>query len=148
MRYKIVPMEEAVKELEFKQFYEVCRIFGVEVVDKSVHLTEVDKENVTSADVAALATPDIGKIKMRRDFENMQAEIVANYKKLDRRNRRQIDRIMAKLIWGNRTARRIQMEKVREDAIAAEQNKDQYLEFIKEDLALADTAAEATESEG
>jgi hypothetical protein len=141
-------MEEAVKELEFKQFYEVCRIFGVEVVDKSVHLTEVDKEKATEADVAALATPDIGKIKMRRDFENMQAEIVANYKKLDRRNRRQIDRIMAKLIWGNRTARRIQMEKVREDAIAAEQNKEQYLSFIKEDLTLANTAAEATESEG
>lgn len=148
MRYEIVPMEEAVKELEFKQFYEVCRIFGVEVVDKSVHLTEVDKEKVTEADVAALATPDIKKIKMRRDFENMQAEIVANYKKLDRRNRRQIDRIMAKLIWGNRTARRIQMEKVRENAIAAEQNKEQYLSFIKEDLTLANTAAEATESEG
>ena len=143
MRHEIVPMEEAVKELEFKQFYEVCRIFGVEIVDKSVHLTEVDKDGVTEADLAALATPDLSKVKMRRDFENMQGEIVAAYRKLDRRNRRKIDRIMAKLIWGNRTARRIQMEKVRQDAIAAEQAKDSVMEYIREDLTKADMAAEA-----
>lgn len=147
MGYKIVPMEEAVKELEFKQFYEVCRIFGVEIVDKTAHLTDVDMEKVTEADMAALANPDIGKIKMRRDFENMQNEIVAAYKKLDRRNRRKIDRIMAKLIWGNRTARRIQMEKVKENYEAAARQKDEVMEYIKEDLAKADNAAEASESE-
>lgn len=147
MGYKIVPMEEAVKELEFKQFYEVCRIFGVEIVDKTAHLTDVDMEKVTEADMAALANPDISKIKMRRDFENMQNEIVVAYKKLDRRNRRKIDRIMAKLIWGNRTARRIQMEKVKENYEAAARQKDEVMEYIKEDLAKADNVAEASESE-
>lgn len=103
-----MPFEEAVKEFNFSQFYEVCKIFGVDVVDRNVwnQLAAEARENGTEI--------DLSKVKMRRDFDEMTEELVKNYKSLPRRNRRQIDPIVAKIIWGNRQAKHITENKIME----------------------------------
>ena len=107
-KYRNMPFEEAVKEFNFNQFYEVCKIFGVDVVDRTVwnQLAAEAKENGTEIDLT--------KVKMRRDFDKMTEELVENYKALPRRNRRQIDPIIAKIIWGNRQAKHITENKIKE----------------------------------
>lgn len=101
-----MPFEEAVKEFNFNQFYEVCKIFGIDVVDREVwnQLTAEAKENGTEI--------DLSKVKMRRDFDVMTEELVNAYKSLPRRNRRKIDPIVAKIVWGNRQARHISEKRI------------------------------------
>ena len=101
MRYKKIAFEEAVKEFNFNQFYEVCKIFGVDIVDRVEFdkLMEEAKENGTDLDVS--------RVKMRRDFDKMTEELIEVYNSFPRRNRRQIDPIVAKIVWGNKRARNI-----------------------------------------
>ena len=107
-KYRNIPFEEAIKEFNFNQFYEVCKIFGVDVVDRNVwnQLAAEAKENGTEIDLT--------KVKMRRDFDKMTEEVINSYKSLPRRNRRQIDPIVAKIIWGNRQAKHITENKIME----------------------------------
>lgn len=105
-KYKDMPFEEAIKEFNFNQFYEVCKIFGVDVVDRTVwnQLAAEARENGTEI--------DLSKVKMRRDFEVMTEELVKVYKSMPRRNRRKIDPIIAKIVWGNRQARNISEKRI------------------------------------
>lgn len=95
------------KELEFEQFIEICRIFEVDILDrknfKEVIATE---ENDTAAEGNML--------KCRRDFDVMMEEIVAKYNKESRNNRRVIYKLMNKIVKANRAARRIISEEVTE----------------------------------
>ena len=95
------------KELEFEQFIEICRIFEVDILDrknfKEVIATE---ENDTAAEGNIL--------KCRRDFDVMMEEIVVKYNKESRNNRRIIYKLMNKIVKANRAARRIISEEVTE----------------------------------
>jgi benzoyl-CoA reductase/2-hydroxyglutaryl-CoA dehydratase subunit BcrC/BadD/HgdB len=77
----------------------------------------------------------MSKVKMRRDFENMTNELIEVYNKLPRRNRRQIDPIIAKIVWGNKKANQIAetlKESIVSDYNAAVAQLDEVQEAIKE----------------
>ena len=98
---KKISFEDAIKEFNFTQFYEICKIFNVDVVDKEVFGQLAAEARETGNEI------DISKVKMRRDFDRMTEELIEEYNKLPRRNRRQIDPIIGKIVWGNRQAQKI-----------------------------------------
>ena len=120
-----IKFEEAVKYFNFTQFYEICKIFDVDVVDK-------DEFKKLAAEAREQGTAmDMSKVKMRRDFENMTNELVEVYNKLPRRNRRQIDPIIAKIVWGNKRANDISIEKIEQTYAAAAEQVGNLSELIK-----------------
>ena len=150
-----MPFEEAVKEFNFNQFYEVCKIFNVDVVDRTVwnQLAAEARENGTEI--------DLSKVKMRRDFDKMTEEVVQSYKSLPRRNRRKIDPIVAKIIWGNRQAKHITENKIMEQyneglemlnnlngEAAIELNNEVEVENVVEDTSTEDNTVTATTAKG
>lgn len=96
--------EELIKEFTFDQFYELCKIFGVDIVDR---------ESVKEATLKALKNKekvDLSQVKMRRDFDNMTNELVDSYYGHNREFRRKADQIIGKVIQANRTAAKLQNE--------------------------------------
>lgn len=96
--------EELVKEFTFEQFYELCKIFDVDIVDR---------ESVKEATLEALKNKekvDLSGVKMRRDFDNMTNELVESYYGHNRQFRRQADQIINKVVKANRTAKKLQDE--------------------------------------
>lgn len=98
---KKISFEDAIKEFNFNQFYEICKIFHIDVVDREVFGQLAAEARETGNEI------DLSKVKMRRDFDKMTKELIKEYNKLPRRNRRQIDPIIAKIVWGNRQAQKI-----------------------------------------
>lgn len=135
-KYEIVKFENAVGQLEFAQFYQVCKIFGVEVVDKE----SIAKAAKATLDTEGQPQLDLGEVKYRRDFDKMTEELIEKYHSFDRRNRRKIDRVVAKIIWGNKQARHITEEQIKQSYAAGVANLDKVEEYHKNAL-----AAEATE---
>ena len=96
--------EELVKEFTFEQFYELCKIFEVDIVDR---------QSVKEATLEALKNKekvDLSEVKMRRDFDNMTNELVASYYGHNRQFRRKADQIINKVIKANRTAKKLRNE--------------------------------------
>jgi hypothetical protein len=108
-----IRFEDAVKFFNFSQFYEICKIFGVDVVDREVFDVMAAEAKEQGKDM------DLSKVKMRRDFEVMTNELIAAYNKLPRRNRRQIDPIISKIVWGNKRANQISQDRIVETYNAA-----------------------------
>lgn len=121
-----IKFEDAIEHFNFTQFYEICKIFGIDVVDREVYnqLAAEAREKGTSI--------DISKIKMRRDFDKMTEELIDYYNSLPRRNRRQIDPIVAKIVWGNKRANQIATDRITEQYNAAASQVDEVVEHIKE----------------
>lgn len=139
-----VKFEDAIKEFNFSQFYEICKIFGIDVVDRESFaqiMNEAKEQNVN---------PDLSKVKMRRDFDKMEEELIEYYNSLPRRNRRQIDPIIAKIVWGNKKAKQVAetlKENIVSDYNAAVAQLDEVQEEIKENNKNTDNAAVALESD-
>lgn len=139
-----IKFEDAVKLFNFNQFYEICKIFGIDVVDRKSFeqiMDEAKEQNIN---------PDLSKVKMRRDFDKMEEELVKYYNNLPRRNRRQIDPIIAKIIWGNKKANQIAetlKENIVSDYNAAVAQLDEVQGVIKENDENTDNAAVALESD-
>lgn len=143
-RVEKIKFEDAIEQFNFSQFYEICKIFGIDVVDREVYnqLAAEARENGTSI--------DISKIKMRRDFDKMTEELVKYYNALPRRNRRQIDPIIAKIVWGNKRAQKIVSDKITEQYVAGVENLDNVMQELKENnevVESTDMAATASESD-
>ena len=120
-----IKFEDAVKFFNFTQFYEICKIFNVDVVDK-------DEFKKLAAEAREQGTTiDMSKVKMRRDFENMTNELIAVYNNLPRRNRRQIDPIIAKIVWGNKRANEIGTDRIEQVYTTAASQVDNLSELIK-----------------
>ena len=121
-----IKFEDAVKHFNFTQFYEICKIFGVDVVDK-------DEFKKLAAEAREQGTAmDMSKVKMRRDFDNMTNELIEVYNNLPRRNRRQIDPIIAKIVWGNKRANEIGTDRIEQTYAVAASQVDELSEMIKE----------------
>ena len=122
---KTIKFPEVIGELNYNQFIEVCRIFGVPVVDRESVKVETEED-----------TKDIEKhlkdAKMRRDFDVMIEELLKKYQESGRGNRRAIDRITTKIILANRTARKILNEKVVNEYDAGVRKMDEVLDIITE----------------
>ena len=120
-----IKFEDAIEHFNFTQFYEICKIFGIDVVDREVYnqLAAEAKEKGTAI--------DISKIKMRRDFAKMSEELIAYYNSLPRKNRRQIDPIIAKIVWGNKQASKITTDRITEQYNAAASQVNEVVEHIK-----------------
>lgn len=117
-----IKFPDAIKELNFKQFIEVCKFFDVRVVDRE----SVKLEDNSPTSVAAAAK----NAHARRDFEEMTNELVESYTSLPRERRRKIDRIVDKIVRANRTARKLMREKVEESYAAGAANLDEVLNVI------------------
>lgn len=137
MKHKIVKFEDAIKEFTFSQFYEICKIFEVEVVDRdSIRQATLEAtQNKTQVDMS--------KVKFRRDFDEMGEELCKKYHSYGRENRRKIDRIVAKIVWGNKQADRLAKEKV----ISQYDEGLAYAEQLPEFQNNTDMAASPTEEE-
>lgn len=135
MRYPKIEFEQVIKELEFTQFYELCKILEVDVVDRDVFNEGMEKakETNTSLDTAA--------IKMRRDFDKMIEELIEKYHKLNRKTRRQLDPILSKIVWGNRQARKIGIENMKKKWSEAKENVDEVVSHISENTDMAAIAS-------
>lgn len=105
-RYEKVKFEDAVKQFNFNQFYEICKIFHVNVIDKENFSKLSDEAKAENKQL------DLSKVKMRRDFDKMTEELIEAYHSLPRRNRRQIDPIIAKIVWGNKKANKITTDRI------------------------------------
>jgi hypothetical protein len=139
-----VKFEDVVKLFNFNQFYEICKIFGIDVVDKESFaqiMADAKEQNIN---------PDLSKVKMRRDFDKMEEELVKYYNNLPRRNRRQIDPIIAKIVWGNKKANQIAetlKEGIVSDYNAAVAQLDEVQETIKENSENTNEAAAVLEND-
>ena len=133
MRYPKIKFEQVIKELEFTQFYELCKILEVDVVDRKVFDEKMEeaKENNTTLDTAA--------IKMRRDFDKINEELIEKYNKLNRKTRRQLDPILSKIVWGNRQARKIGIENMKKKWSEAKENVGEVISNISENTDMAAT---------
>lgn len=120
-----IKFEDAVKYFNFTQFYEICKIFNVDVVDKDEF-----KKLAAEAREQGVAM-DMSKVKMRRDFDNMTNELIEVYNNLPRRNRRQIDPIIAKIVWGNKRANEIGTDRIEQVYTTAASQVDNISELIK-----------------
>ena len=138
-KYEIVKFEDAVAQLEFSQFYEICKIFGVEVVDRE-SITAAAKE--IAASDKPLEASDIGNVKFRRDFDKMTLELVEKYRSFGRPQRRKIDRIVAKIVWGNKQARHLTEEQIKQSYTAGLANIEKVEEYHNNALAAETTEAD------
>lgn len=120
LRQKVTHVPDGLKWLEVNQFLQVANFFGVNIVDKS---TEVLTED---------GRVDPKKVKMRRDFDAMEAEIVEKYNVLTRKQRRQIDRIFSKIVNANQTARNIIYDKVSQIHTAGQAQIEEVMKSISE----------------
>lgn len=128
MKYQKVDFSEAVKEFELHQFIQFCEFFGVDVIEREsvkTALAAVGQDNEKDAVKEAFSGA-----KARRDFEQMSEELVEKYKAAGRPMRRKIDRIVAKICWGNRQARKIQRDRLVEQQRAAIEQKNSVIEQI------------------
>lgn len=121
--------EDLIKEFTFEQFYELCKIFNVDIVDR---------ESVKEATLEALKNKekvDLGNVKMRRDFDNMTNELVASYYGHNRQFRRQADQIIERVIKANRTAKKLQNEYLVKQYNAGIENIDKAQQIHLDNLA-------------
>jgi hypothetical protein len=133
-KHQIVKFEEAIKQLEFNQFYELCKIFEIEVVDKK-SIKEM-REDLVGGD--SNAATDFSKIKFRRDFDKLSEELIEKYHSYPRQNRRQIDRIIAKIVWANKQARYLTKEKIVDTYTAGVARLDEVERLHNEQLNVAE----------
>ena len=101
MREKM-KFENVLKEFNFEQFYELCRIFEVDVVDRQ-SVREALKDATNSNEKI-----DFSDVKMRRDFDNLEKELIEKYYGFNRAFRRQVDKIIEKVVKANRAAAKLQ----------------------------------------
>lgn len=121
--------EDLIKEFTFEQFYELCKIFNVDIVDR---------ESVKEATLEALKNKekvDLSNVKMRRDFDNMTNELVTSYYGHNRQFRRQADQIIEKVIKANRTAKKLQNEYLVKQYNAGIENIDKAQQIHLDNLA-------------
>lgn len=115
MKHTKVKFEDALKEFTFSQFYEVCKIFGVDVVDRNSVKAMTKETMAAEEDLSKVGENlDLTKVKFRRDFDNMSEELCKVYHSYNRQNRRKIDTIVAKIIWGNKQAKYLSEKRIRE----------------------------------
>lgn len=120
LRQKVIHVPEGLKWLEVNQFLQIANFFGVNIVDKNTEvLTEDGKVDPT-------------KVKMRRDFDVMETEIIEQYNALTRKQRRQIDRIFSKIVNANHTARNIIYDKVSQIHTAGQAQIGEVMKSIAE----------------
>lgn len=120
LRQKVIHVTEGLKWLEVNQFLQIANFFGVNIVDKNTEvLTEDGKVDPT-------------KVKMRRDFDVMETEIIEQYNALTRKQRRQIDRIFSKIVNANHTARNIIYDKVSQIHTAGQAQIEEVMKSIAE----------------
>lgn len=126
MKHNKIKFEDAIKEFTFAQFYEICKIFEVEVADRdSIKAAALEAtQNKTKVDMS--------KVKFRRDFDKMSEELCEKYHSYGRQNRRNIDRIVAKIVWGNKQAHYLANEKVKSQYEEGLKYADQLPEFKKD----------------
>lgn len=121
--------EDLIKEFTFEQFYELCKIFNVDIVDR---------ESVKKATLEALKNKekvDLSNVKMRRDFDRMTNELVVSYYGHNRQFRRQADQIIGKVIKANRTAKKLQDEYLVKQYNAGIENIDKAQQIHLDNLA-------------
>lgn len=111
-----IKFADALKELKFEQFYEVCKIFGVDVVDRG-SIREIALEATKNQ-----SEIDLSKVKMRRDFDKMTEELIQKYNGYSREYRRKFDGVMKNVIKANRTANKIIENKLIEQHNAGIEN--------------------------
>lgn len=135
MKYPKIKFEQVIKELEFTQFYELCKILEVDVVDRDVFNEGMEKAKETNSSL------DTAAIKMRRDFDKINEELIEKYNKLNRKTRRQLDPILSKIVWGNRQARKIGIENMKKKWSEAKENVDEVVSHISENTDMAAIAS-------
>lgn len=133
-------------EFSFDQFYELCRIFEIDMVDRQ-SVRDIALEATKSGEKM-----DFSQVKMRRDFDVMADELVAAYNKQNRAMRRKIDKIIETVVRANRQARTMQQKTLSEQYNAAidkieevQQLHNSTINNTEENSTSADMAAEATE---
>lgn len=115
MKHIKVKFEEALKDFTFSQFYEICKIFGVDVVDRSSVRTMTKEAMAAEEDLSKVGENlDLTKVKFRRDFDVMSEELCKVYHSYNRQNRRKIDTVVAKIAWGNKQAKYLSEKRIRE----------------------------------
>lgn len=95
MEFKV---ENLAKDLEVYQFFEVCKYFEVSIFN-------LDKKTIKDKD---------GKVEFRKDFENMENEIAEKFKAMPRRQRRQVTKVIDKVVTANRKNRKKAVEEFKE----------------------------------
>ena len=135
MKYPKIKFEQVIKELEFTQFYELCKILEVDVVDREIFNEGMEKAKETNSSL------DTAAIKMRRDFDKINEELIEKYNKLNRKTRRQLDPILNKIVWGNRQARKIGIENMKKKWSEAKENVDEVVSHISENTDMAAIAS-------
>lgn len=128
MKHKVVKFEDALKELNWKQFFQLCNIFGIRWVEKVDESGQIDLKN----------------IKVRRDFEKLTEELCAKYYGYNRKARRQMDRIIAKIRWGNARYKEAVDKTIGDIYAAGVENLDSVMADMEADMK-ADMAAEPSE---
>lgn len=108
MRYKKVSIEELIPQLEPFQFLELCKICGVEVLDKAELRQGLGVEGEPNTETISKLEVKIDEshIKVRRDFDLMEQELIEAYHKFPRKTRRKMEYYFARIYWGNKTARK------------------------------------------
>lgn len=92
-------MENLARDLEVYQFFQVCKYFDVSIVN--IKIDADDKE---------LEKFDKEGVSFRKDFDNMEKEIYAKYVAMPRRNRRQIGKVIGKVVEANQKNRKKAVE--------------------------------------
>lgn len=124
--------EDLVKEFTFEQFYELCRIFDIDVVDRQ-SVKEIALEATKNNEKL-----DFSKVKMRRDFDNMTNELVKAYYSNNRNFRRQADKVIEKVVRANRQAKAIAVSTLEKKYNAAIDKIDEVQQLHKDNLATID----------
>ena len=124
--------EDLVKEFTFEQFYELCRIFDIDVVDRQ-SVKEIALEATKNNEKL-----DFSKVKMRRDFDNMTNELVKAYYGHNRNFRRQADKVIEKVVRANRQAKAIAVSTLEKNYNAAIDKIDEVQQFHNNNLATVD----------
>lgn len=129
-----ISFNEAVKHFTFEQFYEICKIFGINVLDKEEFKRVVNEAKEKKEQI------NVSDIHFRRDFDVMTEELIEKYNAMSRKNRRQIDPIVAKIVWANKQAQYLTEQKIKEEYDAGIEVLDKVQEIDKN----THNAAEAT----
>ena len=126
---------EALKQLEFYQFCQVCNIFGVDIVERN------SIKEMTQLAIEDNKELDLEKTKTRRDFDNMTNELIEKYNKYDRQTRRKFDKIMERVIKGNNRARAIEVDRLTRDYNEGVKNLDSIENGIIDSSTTVDSSA-------
>ena len=118
--------ENVLKEFNFEQFYELCRIFEIDIVDRQ-SVKDLTKEALSNNEAF-----DFSGVKLRRDFDNLEKELVKKYYGFNRAFRRKVDKIIEKVVKANRTVVKLGTQKLEKQYQAAIENLDNVTEMHNE----------------